>query len=76
MCTDPDMNIERSVQAYLWRWGIEVNFTEQETVLGCAKAQVRTEASCQNVPVLHAEVYAMLLTTSAKWNAAQLIRPQ
>lgn len=76
ICTDPEMSIERLLQAYLWRWGIEVNFKEQKTVLGCGKAQVRTAASCQNVPAFHTAVYAMLLTASAKQNAVQLPRPK
>lgn len=74
ICTDADLSIERLLQAYLWRWGIEVNFKEQKTVLGCGKAQVRTAASCQNVPAFHAAVYAMLLTASAKQNSKELPR--
>lgn len=28
----------------LWRWGIEVNFRDEKTLLGTGEAQVRTAA--------------------------------
>jgi hypothetical protein len=74
ICTDPELNIEKLLQAYLWRWGIEVNFKEQKTLLGCGKAQVRTEESCQNVPAFHTAVYSMLLAASAKETQQELPR--
>jgi hypothetical protein len=76
ICTDPELEIGKLVQAYLWRWGIEVNFKEQKTVLGCGKAQVRTEESCQNVPVFHTAVYSMLLTAAEKEKIEELPRPK
>lgn len=76
ICTDPRLAIEKLIQAYLWRWGIEVNFREQKTLLGCGKAQVRTTESCKNVPAFHTAVYAMLLTASAKTTQQELPRPK
>ncbi len=76
ICTDPELSLEKLLQAYLWRWGIEVNFKEQKTLLGCGKAQVRTESSCQNVPAFHTAVYSMLLTASAKETQQELPRPK
>jgi IS4 transposase len=76
ICTDTKLSIEKLLQAYLWRWGIEVNFKEQKTFLGCGKAQVRTEESCQNVPAFHTAVYSLLLTASAKENHQELPRPK
>jgi hypothetical protein len=76
ICTDNELSIEKLLQAYLWRWGIEVNFKEQKTILGCGKAQVRTEDSCQNVPTFHTAVYSMLLTASAKNTQQELPRPK
>lgn len=76
ICTDPDLEVEKLLQAYLCRWGIEVNFKEQKTVLGCGKAQVRKEASCQNVPAFHTAVYSMLLTAAAKYTQDNLPRPK
>lgn len=76
ICTDPNLKIEKLLQSYLWRWGIEVNFKEQKTILGCGKAQVRKEESCENAPVFHTAVYSMLLTASEKENQQQLPRPK
>jgi hypothetical protein len=76
ICTDTELSIEKLLQAYLRRWGIEVNFKEQKTFLGCGKAQVRTKESCQNVPAFHTAVYSILLTASAHGNHQELPRPK
>lgn len=60
ICTDNNLNIKTLLQAYFWRWEIEVNFRDEKTLLGCGEAQVRTAESCQNVPAFIAAVYAML----------------
>ena len=76
ICTDPTLPIDKLLQAYLWRWGIEVNFKEQKSFLGCGHAQVRKEEHCQNVPAFHTAVYSLLLTASAKDNHQELPRPK
>ena len=43
ICTDNNLEIEILLQAYLWRWEIEVNFREEKTTNGCGDAQVRNE---------------------------------
>jgi hypothetical protein len=60
ICTDPGMSLQQIVQAYLWRWEIEVNFRDQKTLLGAGQAQVRTPAAAELVPVLIAAAYAYL----------------
>jgi hypothetical protein len=76
ICTDPELMIEKLLQAYLWRWGIEVNFKEQKTFLGCGQAQVRTEHSCQNVPTFHTAIYSLLQLASSGENITELPRPK
>ena len=44
ICTDPDKPLAELLQEYLWRWGIEVNFRDEKTLLGTGEAQVRTAA--------------------------------
>lgn len=61
ICTDPTMPVEELLQAYLWRWGIEVNFREEKTTLGCGQAQVRSVSSVEKVPAFIVAIYAMLL---------------
>jgi len=66
ICTDPEMNISELLQAYLRRWGIEVNFREQKTLLGCGQAQVRTKTAVEKAPAFITAVYAMLLLAHHK----------
>lgn len=60
ICTDTKMSKEELLQAYLWRWEIEVNFREEKTLLGCGQAQVRNPESCKNVPAFIAAMYGLL----------------
>jgi len=76
ICTDTDLQLEKLLQAYLWRWGIEVNFREQKTTLGCGQAQVRKEVACEKVPTFHTGIYALLLLAGIKSKAIKLPRPK
>ena len=59
------------LQAFLWRWDIEVNFRDEKTLLGVGQAQVRSESSNQNAPALAVAAYAMLLLASVNTYGAQ-----
>ena len=61
ICTDSQLAIEALLQAYLWRWDIEVNFRDEKTLLGVGQAQVRHPVSAQSVPALAVAAYALLL---------------
>jgi hypothetical protein len=60
ICTDNDLKIEKLLQAYLWRWEIEVNFREEKTLLGCGQAQIRNPFSVESVPAFVVAIYGML----------------
>jgi hypothetical protein len=60
ICTDNNLDIQKLLQAYLWRWEIEVNFRDEKTLLGCGQAQVRNPASAELVPAFITAVYALL----------------
>jgi hypothetical protein len=60
VCTDNDLGVEELLQAYLWRWEIEVNFREEKTLLGCGQAQVRNPESAERVPAFISAIYAIL----------------
>ena len=60
ICTDPDLDLLSVVQGYVRRWGIEVNFREEKTLLGVGEAQVRNVDSVEAVPALQVASYAML----------------
>lgn len=74
ICTDPDMKIDQLLQAYLRRWGIEVNFREEKTLLGCGQAQVRTPMAVEKVPAFITAIYAMLQLAANKTSDPQLPR--
>ncbi len=60
ICTDNELDIAQLLQAYLWRWEIEVNFHEEKSLLGCGQAQVRNPESAERVPAFISAIYAML----------------
>jgi hypothetical protein len=68
ICSDNDLSVEKLLQAYLWRWEIEVNFRDEKTILGAGKAQVRNVKSAENVPAFIAVAYSFLLLASHKVN--------
>lgn len=66
ICTDVNLPLQELLQAYLWRWDIEVNFRDQKTLLGVGQAQVRGEAANQNAHALAVAAYATLLLASVR----------
>jgi len=60
ICTDPDMSLAEVLQDYLWRWGIEVNFRDEKTLIGTGEAQVRGPAANRNQPAVTVAAYAFL----------------
>lgn len=64
VCTDTKLSLRKLLQYYLWRWGIEVNFREEKTLVGTGQAQVRSEASTQRLPAVTVAAYAMLWTSA------------
>ncbi len=61
VCTDADMPVEQLIQAYFWRWGIEVNFKEEKQLFGAGQAQVRHTSSVSSAPAVCIATYAALL---------------
>lgn len=61
LCTDPELPLSQLLQAYLWRWEVELNFRDEKTLLGVGEAQVRTPAAVETVPTLIVAAYAYLL---------------
>lgn len=60
ICTDNDLDTQNLLQAYLWRWEIEVNFRDEKTLLGCGQAQVRHPQSVELVPAFITAIYSLL----------------
>ena len=71
ICTNPHAPLEQALQAYLWRWDIEVNFRDEKSLLGVGEAQVRHVNSVEAVPALAVAAYAILLIAAVeKYGAA------
>jgi hypothetical protein len=72
LCTDADLPVEKLLQYYLWRWGIEVNFREEKSLIGVGQAQVRSAASNQHQPAACVAAYSLLWASAlSAWQAGQ-----
>lgn len=60
ICTDDKLKTEELLQAYLWRWEIEVNFRDEKTLLGCGQAQVRSPQAVEKAPAFSVAMYAFI----------------
>lgn len=81
LCTDPDKPLEEVLQEYLRRWGIEVNFRDEKTLLGTGEAQVRASGSNRTQAAVTVAAYALLWVGVLKLKAnghelAQLQAPK
>lgn len=70
ICTDPSLSLEELVQYYLWRWGIEVNFRDEKTLLGTGEAQVRTPESNRTQPAVTVAAYSFLWLAALQLSAS------
>ena len=66
ICTDPTVPLKAILQAYIWRWDIEVNIRDEKQLLGVGEAQVRNPRSVQNLPALLVASYALLLLAATQ----------
>jgi hypothetical protein len=66
ICSDPTWSLAQVLQAYLWRWDIEVNLRDEKTLLGVGQARVRNVHAVQNVPATAVAAYALLLLAAAR----------
>jgi hypothetical protein len=75
LCTDPELPVEQLLQYYLWRWGIEVNFRDEKTLLGAGQAQVRTAASNRHLPAMIVAAYSLLWVAALRLHAQGNLPP-
>ena len=68
ICTDNELDINILLQAYLWRWEIEVNFRDEKTIMGCGQAQVRNINATKNLPAFTTAVYSIMHLAAYKEN--------
>jgi hypothetical protein len=71
ICTDNNLEIEKLLQAYLWRWEIELNNREEKTTSGCGEAQVRNEQATYKVPQFGVAMHSLLQLADYKYKQKQ-----
>jgi hypothetical protein len=64
ICTDPDLDLKTLVQAYIYRWEIEVNHHDEKSVIGVAQPQTRNPQAVDRQPQLQVASYSLLLLAS------------
>lgn len=64
--TNLTLSVQMLVQAYFWRWDIEVNHRDEKQIIGVGQAQVRSEKSAERVPAFAVACYSMLLMAAAR----------
>ena len=58
--TSTDLSIEETLQNFVWRWEIELNFRDEKTLLGIGQAQVREKNAASRVPAFLVAAYSYL----------------
>jgi len=77
ICTDTDLSAEEILQAYLWRWDIEINFRDEKALLGIDQAQVRNPVSVKAVPQMMVASYSLLLLAGIRlWGIKGIPQPE
>ncbi len=75
LCSDTTLPLDRLLQSYIWRWGVELNFRDEKTVLGVGEAQVRVPAAVETVPALMVAAYALLILAGTKCEQGESVLP-
>lgn len=73
--TDLTSSLQTLVQAYFWRWDIEVNHRDEKQLIGLGHAQVRAPRSAERAPAFAVASYSMLLIAAAKAFGISAVEP-
>ena len=64
ICTDPHLDLQALIQAYIYRWEIECNHRDEKSLLGVAQGQVWNPHAVRRLPQLQVASYSLLLLAS------------
>jgi hypothetical protein len=64
LVTDPAADVVQVLQAYFYRWEIEVDQKDEKDLLGVGQAQVWSKQAVSYQPAFHVASYAMLLVAA------------
>jgi hypothetical protein len=66
LVSDVKIPVAEALQAYVYRWEIEVDQKEEKDLLGVGQAQVWSDVSVERQPAFHVAAYAALLVAAVK----------
>jgi hypothetical protein len=64
ICTDPQLDLQILLQAYIDRWQIECNHRDEKSLLGVAQGQVWNPLAVNRLPQFQVAIYSLLLLAS------------
>ena len=64
ICTDPQLNLQILLQAYIDRWEIECNHRDEKSLIGAAQGQVWNPLAVARLPQFQVAIYSLLLLAS------------
>ncbi len=64
ICTDPQLDLQILVQAYVDRWEIECNHRDEKSLIGVAQGQVWNLQAVTRLPQFQVAIYSLLLLAS------------
>jgi hypothetical protein len=63
---DPSVSVTEALQAYFYRWEIEVDQKDEKDLLGVGQAQVWSDVSVERQPAFHVATFAALLVAAIR----------
>jgi len=64
LCTDPQLDLQTLLQAYIDRWEIECNHRDEKSLIGVAQGQVWNPLAVTRLPQFQVAIYSLLLLAS------------
>ena len=64
ICTDPQLDLQMLLQAYIDRWEIECNHRDEKSLIGVAQGQVWNPLAVTRLPQFQVAIYSLLLLAS------------
>jgi len=64
ICTDPQLDLQTLLQAYIDRWEIECNHRDEKSLTGVAQGQVWNPLAVARLPQFQVAIYSLLLLAS------------
>jgi hypothetical protein len=64
ICTDPNLDLQTLLQAYIDRWEIECNHRDEKSLIGVAQGHVWNPQAVSRLPQFQVAIYSLLLLAS------------